>query len=351
MFYKTQIQSVTNGGAVDVNGRSLRFIGYLPVKAGDIVFTDGNVIFGNAPPKGAPAVSDMPSGIPVLADYDSSGANELRGYFTDRGKYKPNKIKGDMWLVNDKKTYKHDTDDSNIIDAEIAADGSLYTVEKIDTQSGTDNDDVYTYSVDGKTACTFSLGVFSRSGARDYYTIPLTISFAEAHYARFNDIRKDSALIIRKGDNKVTTLKLSSLCKSVEGEVRAGVNFLDIPSLTHEDHIKSRAILHNFKILPDGNWEALIWCEVWAERRFEFTSQNAGSGGRRVLNSICTRTVLEVEGDVFINHYIKFEYRSTLTITQLPDIYERIRDATSMAHSLCLFKITPEAREKLYEFL
>ena len=45
MFYSTKIKSLGAGGAIDVNGRWLRFIGRLPVKEGDTVYTDGNVIF------------------------------------------------------------------------------------------------------------------------------------------------------------------------------------------------------------------------------------------------------------------------------------------------------------------
>ena len=130
MFYVTQIKSVGQSGVIDVQGRRLNFIGYLPVKAGDSVYTDGNVIFGNAPPKGAPAIFDAPpSGIPVLGDEDSYG-DELRGYFTINGKYKRFSIKGDDWITNDKKKYAHDDgEDDDIIDAEIF-DGDEFIVKK-----------------------------------------------------------------------------------------------------------------------------------------------------------------------------------------------------------------------------
>lgn len=69
MFYRTQIKSVTTYGAIDMAGRPLSFIGYLPVKAGDWVYTDGTVIFGNVPPKGsAVTFSEVPSGVPVLGN-------------------------------------------------------------------------------------------------------------------------------------------------------------------------------------------------------------------------------------------------------------------------------------------
>ena len=126
MFYATQIESLTPNGAIDVHGRTLQFIGYLPVEAGDTVYTDGNVIFGNAPPKGAPPTVYEQGGIPVLCDEDASGESELRGYFTQGGKFKSYRIKGNDWIVNDKKNYTHD-EGSDIIDAEIGEDGSVYT--------------------------------------------------------------------------------------------------------------------------------------------------------------------------------------------------------------------------------
>lgn len=122
MFYATKIKSVLNGAAIDVNGKRLSFIGYLPVKAGDTVFTDGRVIFGNAPPKGSSAVFDLPSGIPVLAD-------DLQGYFTLNAIFKDYRIAGTDWIVNDKKKFGHgdvEIDSNKIIDAGYSDDGDLY---------------------------------------------------------------------------------------------------------------------------------------------------------------------------------------------------------------------------------
>ena len=112
MFYSTTIKSVGSGGVIDAQGRYLSFIGDLPVKEGDTVFTDGKVIFGHAPPKGSPAVFDQPSGIPVLGVEDSSDENELRGYFTMQGNFKRFRIAGDEWIANDKKIYAHEDDDT-----------------------------------------------------------------------------------------------------------------------------------------------------------------------------------------------------------------------------------------------
>lgn len=132
MFYATRIKSVGEGIAVDVQGRTLSFIGYLPVEVGDTVYTDGNIIFGHVPPKGGSNMPDESSGIPVLGEeyLGDNNQKEMRGYFNKRGVYKASRIAGDDWIVNDKKKYFHDTKIQNekIIDAEVSADGEIYLV-------------------------------------------------------------------------------------------------------------------------------------------------------------------------------------------------------------------------------
>ena len=50
-MYATTIKSARAGAAVDINGKTLAFIGRLPVQAGDTVYTDGKVIYGHVPIK------------------------------------------------------------------------------------------------------------------------------------------------------------------------------------------------------------------------------------------------------------------------------------------------------------
>ena len=135
MFYQTTIKSIGSGGIVDAQGRYLRFIGDLPVKEGDTVFTDGKYIFGHAPPKGSPAIFDEPCGIPVLGDeYSLSDGNpkdELRGYFTNRGKFKKYDVAQDDWITNSKKNFAHGAATFNgerVIDAEFSDSGDLFVV-------------------------------------------------------------------------------------------------------------------------------------------------------------------------------------------------------------------------------
>lgn len=111
MFYQTTLQSVGDNCAVDVFGRSLKFIGYLPVQPGDIVWTDGNVIFGNVPPRST-AIDGIIGGVPVLGD------NNLRGYVTKNGKFRYFRIYDkDNNIINDNKYFRHG--DGIFLDVEI----------------------------------------------------------------------------------------------------------------------------------------------------------------------------------------------------------------------------------------
>lgn len=119
MFYSTTIKSVGYGGALDIYGNWLTFIGYLPVQVGDTVFTDGTVIFGNVPPRSSVTnIALEASGIPVLC------AN-LRGYFNKHGVFKSYSIAGELWIVNSNEIFAHDLsyDDNEIIDAFISHSG------------------------------------------------------------------------------------------------------------------------------------------------------------------------------------------------------------------------------------
>lgn len=300
MFYSTQIKAVTSSGVVDVQGRNLSFIGYLPVKAGDTVFTDGRFIFGNAPPKGSPTIFSEQSGIPVLGDED------LRGYFTKNGKFKKCNIAGNDWLVNNEKIYTHDDGEENIIDAEIAEDGEIYTVEKKVTQI-TENDsssDVlfwyyyssyyhpyqrqdyysmlnferYTRGTDTYQINYQTWWIINPLNNPDYFkdTTP-TINQATWVSAQFTEheiiekygdgISRDCDIIIKKNGEEFETLKLSKIVEFAETAAFEYVN-VTVPNYTTKNYIKSAANLLNFKISPDRKWELLFEIEIGAEHDY-----------------------------------------------------------------------------------
>lgn len=129
MYYQTKLKSVTAGGAIDVNGRRLSFVGNNPAQAGDTVWTDGRVIFGHIPIRGSVLNPPSESGIPIIANDINNDASNTHGYFNDKGTFKKYKIADDSWIVNNQKTFKHGGD--AVIDAEITinnnAENSLRT--------------------------------------------------------------------------------------------------------------------------------------------------------------------------------------------------------------------------------
>ena len=122
MYYQTKIKKIHNGGATDLSGKSLEFIGNLPCKEGDVVWTDGTFIFGHVPIRGTPLIPVETGGIPALSD-------NLRGYFNKSGNFKKYNVALDNWIVNDNKKFAHGN--SEVYDAEISYSGDLLTAELV----------------------------------------------------------------------------------------------------------------------------------------------------------------------------------------------------------------------------
>ena len=278
MFYSTQIKSVGYGGAYDISGKWLAFIGYLPVKVGDTVYTDGNVIFGNVAPKGSNwniTLLAQP-GIPVLAD-------NLRGFFTKAGIYKSYPIAGENWIVNGNSTYFHDIGNAEIIDADIALDSGsneigLFTVEKelkIFGQFSAGNTLYYQQrSRAGYRHTYYSSSLDNIHALNSNYPIYETTIFTEDvdkqydYLKQGNNIFSDCYLTFRKSSNaKSQVVKLSEIVASIETLTRGKID-IDIPDHEYTDDIISKASIRNFKVNPDGSWVALIEGAICAERRF-----------------------------------------------------------------------------------
>ena len=124
MFYKTQISKVGIGYAVDVFGKRLSFIGNYPCRAGDTVWTDGRVIFGNFSVKSAPVFfPPVTGGIPVIMGFFN---NRNGGYFDKNGNFKNYHIAfsdDDNFVVNNGNYFLHGFSDAPFVD--ISDDGNL----------------------------------------------------------------------------------------------------------------------------------------------------------------------------------------------------------------------------------
>ena len=270
------------------------------------------------------------------------GDDDLRGYFTKNGTYKKYSIAGNDWLVNSEKIYAHDDGEENIIDAEIAEDDGIYTVEKNNTGSVPDNYDdcIYQVTVHSEAMYSFSLARLGMNSVEATYrkgnTLSYTISLNGVEYFRADDdVYKDSELNIKKDGSIIKTLKLSQLCEKAEAEARSNVTFVDVSAVFPEDYINSRAILQNFKILPNGKWEALILCEIWTERGFTYESNPTAKATR--VNVTTTTTETKMEGNTSLHQEITF-----VNVTQQPEPIPSMLYSSTMAHCLYLFKVTSD---------
>ena len=118
-MYQTVLRSVNGYTAIGANGEKLQFVGNWYGKAGDTVWTDGNIIFGHSPLRASSMmISPANSGIPVLCD-------NLRGYFSPAGTWSDYDIAQKDWIVNNE-NYFFSGSDSNVKDAAISDKGDLY---------------------------------------------------------------------------------------------------------------------------------------------------------------------------------------------------------------------------------
>lgn len=278
MFYATQIHAVIGSTVIDSKGRRLRFVGDLPVKVGDTVCTDGSYIFGHAPPKASPAIFSTPSGIPVLA---SKNDDDLRGYFDLSANFNRYRVHADNWLVNDIHHFAHDSDDDDILDADIANDGSLLTVEKSVSNFPSHNnpDSVYGYFAYNSLMYSFDsknieINLSNKiEGASRHAGFTTFISSTSADYSRFdNSINSDFILTLKRDSSPFASLHLSQLLYSFQLDTQARLDFIHVDESFPSSHLLSRAIIKNFKIFPDQSWQALVLAEVIAERGFLYNT-------------------------------------------------------------------------------
>lgn len=238
MFYATKIKQVSGDKAIDERGKILSFIGYLPVTVGDMVFTDGAVIFGNVKVKGGYSVFEEDrAGVPVL------GEENLRGFFKTNGRYRKYKIAGENWLVNGKEKFFHDTSEEKILDAEISLnEDGVYTITK--------------ESIKIKDA-------------------------SSVDYKKWrNELFIECFLIIKKDGTEKERIALSTLLKPAEDFALGYVNFFEIPEHEPKDYISVTADICNAKIMPDGSWKILVECSVDVERVYNCINKILDLGTR-----------------------------------------------------------------------
>ena len=126
-MYQTILRNVYGGMAIGANGERLQFIGNFPAKAGDSVWTDGNIIFGHIPQKASsiPYIPIAKSGIPVLLD-------DRQGYFSTGGSWVDFPIAQYDWIVNNQKVFfggAKEEDYQLTLDAAVSDSNDILTVK------------------------------------------------------------------------------------------------------------------------------------------------------------------------------------------------------------------------------
>lgn len=200
-----RVQSVGVGCVIDENGRKLRMIGNMPVKEGDMVWTDGHIAYGHRPVKEQVHLPIGVSGVPFI-HLPFGGDNLEQGYYTDSVVKKLKQIgdaAGYSFLVNDnRKLFLDKKQNRDIVDAEILTDEndvpigySIATVNKdedvcsannskilIENSMGTRSDNIAIKNVNFAKAIAEDF--FAMADAEDYkYNSYIT----QLLYFRFND--------------------------------------------------------------------------------------------------------------------------------------------------------------------
>ena len=270
-YYTTEIKSVGAGYAVDVQGKNLKFIGNLPCQAGDTVWTDGKVIFGNVTNRGTPIFDDVPQGIPVVADVIKDTA--ASGYFNLNGTFRSKTISAESWITNDKNKCERGKDifdEDKVIDAEISNDGALYLVTEGFYTKRTDKSytnrlsRMYHHYIRGAIVAYSSI---ARIDHYDGETVRLGTG-ASLNKADIEDIPVE----IFKGSEKVTEISLKTFAdlaadKSLKArdkimelseDISGAVNFFNLDTPPDSFVAVSFARVLAFKIDRQGNWDAII---------------------------------------------------------------------------------------------
>ncbi len=360
MFYATEIKEVSGEHAVDTRGTLLRFIGYLPVQAGDKIFTDGKFIFGNAKVKGYSVVDDENIAIPVLAAESNQTNEEMRGYFTNDGRYKNFTINQDDWIINSKNIFKHgnaEIDGQKIIEIEFSEDGDLwtvtdgeyrdcktitfdnhmYTIDRTKDVNEPDDDDheienyedlsdlglLYTY-------CTY-LRVNSHIGAEitlgasnDSINNPVTIYKGEEEITKIN-------LVFYANTAKEKSLENRDkiMAKSTNPYTSGAVNFIKQPNPPESFVASTCARVLSFRINKKGDWDAIIMASAYGycfpylvlNASVILTTFNAAYGGSREFSKRLERCKENIERSLFRESTYSF-----LEVEKYPEFQGTVKD-------------------------
>lgn len=123
-MYQAKITNVS-GSRVLAGGKWLNCIGNLTVEPGDYIWTDGRCVYGSQQEGGGavPLATAMSSEIPLLAG--------IRHFVYSRGELQPIASRNYEYMLNTGHKIKYFGFDECIMDAEVDAEGNIYTLIRV----------------------------------------------------------------------------------------------------------------------------------------------------------------------------------------------------------------------------
>lgn len=321
----------------------LRFIGNLPVSEGDLVWTDGNVIFGHVSPKGTPLLTSYPPVVPAL------GFDNFKGFISQLGKYSYNKnfISAD-WITNNEQELAYGDgllNGQRVIDALLTDyDNDLFVVAEGFYQKNNvvqyynplhkrtlespnqwviDNlidplNDYYPYTVLNQISygrgSLISLGqsYFGADKDNDIIIYKNGAEFSRHNLKHYADLTVDEALRVKD--------------KIMAYSVREGLSLMtdDDPPDSFISSVFARVLMFNIK--QNGDWDAIITTSAYGFC-FPFLSFDASmfyasfpDNEDKVFSELLDLCMTKLEINLYDDHYIP------ISVTRYPQFTGNKKD-------------------------
>ena len=254
-MYGTTVKSVGAGCVVDTDGRVLRMIGNYPVKAGDVVYTDGEIMYGHVPIRQQAKLHVSEKGIPVYCWGDLDGYGAIMGYFELNGMYHSYAYRAlntpvPSQVLNDERQFFYDAVYHNTtgengrypVDIEVDADGAGYYAAVGKTSSA---DSVKAYHIVN--------AMYTKEGALVSGTVVLD------DYLEIYHISKDAGVY---SQTLIERIDLHDYLPSVDYLVEKFNEYQSADSAPTENPIRLDSLitqLVDFRFVDrDGNWEMVL---------------------------------------------------------------------------------------------
>lgn len=285
-FYPITVAAVGRGAIRGSDGKTLNCIGSMPVQVGDIVYTDGNVVYGHSPLKASGAIfnpveSLVPFYVMGYSAYQDVGMLPCWGGFARNGNQRLSNKKLNNVLSRDinwmyaykNKCYGNDyfatiPDHGDYIDVFI--DGSIVYTAEFTTGDKSFCGKNATAGTDGKHLRFLALNLYMLEN--DNFTLHYTTNGGNLDANAIIAIKRNGVVInsFALGDYVDTLDDLKNLYLSYDesGE--------DYKRYTHESYIDGEA----------GLWQYDIWCSYIYTQLLSLSLTGSG-GWEAVILSMC----------------------------------------------------------------